>query len=240
MTEIQLGPCRLICGDCLDVLPGLDGIDAVVTDFPYGVEFKGKVTKRKTEHAGESAYEDTAQIIETVCVPALEICRRIAKRCAVFTGNRNIWKYPPADDIGCVFLGSGTGRSPWGFCCFNTILYYGKCPYTASGNGGRPNAYNAKGAGEDGLAEKNGHPCVKPVEWMNWTVNRASLVGETVLDPFMGSGTTGIACIRTGRKFIGIEKDATHFQTAVDRIKRELAQPMLFEPAKLHTQTPLI
>ncbi len=213
--------------------------DAMITDFPYGVEFKGKVTKRKTIVAGDAAYEDTEDIIERVCLPALALCRARVKRCAVFTGNRNLWKYPEADDIGCVFLGSGTGRSPWGFCCFNTVLYYGKCPYVSDGQGGRPNAYNAKGAGVDGLAEDNGHPCVKPVEWMNWLVNRASLPGETVIDPFMGSGTTGIACIRTGRKFVGIEKSPEHFQRAVDRIQRELEQPFLLPP-KQHEQPALI
>jgi DNA modification methylase len=51
---------------------------------------------------------------------------------------------------------------------------------------------------------------------------------ETILDPFMGSGTTGIACIRTGRRFVGIEKDPTHYATAVERIKNELAQGDLF------------
>lgn len=62
-----------------------------------------------------------------------------------------------------------------------------------------------------------------------------------MVDFYMGSGTTGIACIRTGRRFIGIERDETHFRTAVERIKHELSQPMLpaLAPA-LHTQSPIL
>ncbi len=64
---------------------------------------------------------------------------------------------------------------------------------------------------------------------MEWCMEQTKVpTGVTVLDPYMGSGTTGIACIRTGRRFIGIEKDPTHYATALKRIKRELAQGDLF------------
>ena len=72
------------------------------------------------------------------------------------------------------------------------------------------------------------HPCVKPDRLM---VSLVGLMpGGTILDPFMGSGTTGIACIRTGRKFIGIEKDPKHFETACNRIRAELSQGVLLPP----------
>jgi DNA modification methylase len=87
-------------------------------------------------------------------------------------------------------------------------------------------AYRASEAGE-----RNVHPTQKPVQLMRWCLDVADIPeGAIVLDPYMGSGTTGIACIRTGRKFIGIEKDHTHFATARDRIRRELAQGVLFPP----------
>ena len=69
------------------------------------------------------------------------------------------------------------------------------------------------------------HPTQKPVSLMQWCIGFTK--GETILDPYCGSGTTGIACIRSGRKFIGIEKDPKHFATARDRIERELAQQLL-------------
>jgi len=71
------------------------------------------------------------------------------------------------------------------------------------------------------------HPHQKPLPIMQWLVDLATAEGETVCDPFMGSGTTGLACIRTGRKFIGIERDPKHFETAVQRIRAELAQGVL-------------
>lgn len=76
--------------------------------------------------------------------------------------------------------------------------------------------------------ENNGrryHPTQKPVGLMQWCIKQSKVPeGATVLDPYMGSGTTGIACIRTGRKFIGIEIDAGHFETARKRIEAELMQ----------------
>lgn len=72
------------------------------------------------------------------------------------------------------------------------------------------------------------HPCQKPLPVMCWLVETVSDEGDTVVDNFMGSATTGIACLRTGRKFIGVERDPTHFATAVERIRQELAQGDLF------------
>lgn len=72
------------------------------------------------------------------------------------------------------------------------------------------------------------HICAKPEKLMGALVNQFSAEGELVCDPFMGSGSTGIACIRTNRRFVGIEKDPTHYATALERIKNELAQGDLF------------
>lgn len=80
--------------------------------------------------------------------------------------------------------------------------------------------------------EENGsqklHPTQKPIALMAWCMEQAKVAeGATVWDPYMGSGTTAIACIRTGRKFIGHEKDEDHFNTAVERVRKELAQMQL-------------
>ena len=72
------------------------------------------------------------------------------------------------------------------------------------------------------------HPTQKPIGLMAWCMERAKVPqGATVLDPYMGSGTTAIACIRTGRKFVGIEKDERHYQTACERVEAELRQQKL-------------
>lgn len=75
---------------------------------------------------------------------------------------------------------------------------------------------------------KREHPTQKPVDLMTWCIELATNPGDTILDPFMGSGTTGVACAKTGRKFIGIEIDEKYFKIAGQRIKDAYAQPLLF------------
>lgn len=87
----------------------------------------------------------------------------------------------------------------------------------------------------NGNNHNDGHPTQKPVSLYEWLVNTYTNPGETVLDICMGSGTTGVACIQTGRKFIGIEKDTAYFAIAERRISE--AQPSLFNHAAV--QPPL-
>jgi site-specific DNA-methyltransferase (adenine-specific) len=85
------------------------------------------------------------------------------------------------------------------------------------------------------------HPNEKPIALMRKLVCLSAESKDTVLDPFMGSGTTGVACIRTGRKFIGIEIDPTYFDIAVKRIEAELNRAPLFDkPANGHKQATLL
>ena len=72
------------------------------------------------------------------------------------------------------------------------------------------------------------HPCPKPIRFIEWLVNKASLESQTVLDPFLGSGTTLVACAKLGRRGIGIEMDKGYFDIAVERVKRAYDQPDLF------------
>ena len=86
-----------------------------------------------------------------------------------------------------------------------------------------------------------GHPSPKPVVVMDWLVREVSREGDTILDPFMGSGTTGVACVKLGRKFIGIEIDEGYFDIACSRIEKAYAQPDFFvsAPAPQPVQQPL-
>ena len=79
-------------------------------------------------------------------------------------------------------------------------------------------------------AEKNGHPCPKPIRQVIWMVNRMTRnKDDSILDPFMGSGTTGVAAIQLGRKFIGIEREPKYFDIACRRIEQAYKQRPLFE-----------
>ena len=198
-------PVVVVEGDCLEVLRGLpDGcVDAVVTDPPYGVDFGGRNTKHTTRRkSGYASTDDTMDHVRGVVIPIVEECIRRFGRVVVTPGTRCYHDYPRADEIGGVYCPSGAGLGRWGFTCFHPILYYGKDPYLANGMGHRPNGFSSVE-----VAEENGHPCPKPIGWMRWLVKKASLPGEVILDPFAGSGTTGVAAIAEGRRAILVEKE---------------------------------
>jgi len=138
-----------------------------------------------------------------------------------------MWRYPQPDDMGCFFSAAGTGMGRWGFTCCHPILYYGKDPYLAKRLGSRPNSCGQTYPND---ANKIDHPCAKPLPMMLWLVQRASLAGMTVLDPFMGSGTTGVACVKLGRAFIGIDIERQYFDLACQRIEEACAQGDMLVP----------
>lgn len=238
--EERIGGQRLILGDCLEVMPLLGKMDAVVTDPPYGVEFAGKTAKQRdgTVKRGKSGYssafEDTPEYIDDVVVYAINSCIGHVRSMAVTPGTRNAFLYPPPDDIGCFYSAAGTGLGRWGFSCSQPILFYGKDPYLMHGAGGRANSL---GQSYPNSANKFGHPCAKPLPQMLWLVNRATWPGDVVLDMFMGSGTTLVACQKLGRQGIGIELDPDYFEIACKRVDEATRQPDLFvEPVKAPVQ----
>ena len=221
----------LYCGDCLQILPQLEAgsVDAVVTDPPYGVALK-----RKRNDFRESPNFDGGKSVEASVKyadnPALirgqirfwcDAMFGVCQRSLIFPGLAMMYDYPRPASIGCAYNSVGAGMSSWGFVCMHPILYYGKDPYLAKGLGSRPSSFRDEQPGR----EKVDHPCPKPVPWMEWCVRRMTVdAGEVVLDPFMGSGTTGVACVRTGRRFIGIEIEPKYFEIAVSRIEKALSE----------------
>jgi site-specific DNA-methyltransferase (adenine-specific) len=215
------GTVVLYNGDCLEILPKLpDGCaDAVVTDPQYGVN--AGASGRGLVNGEYAATEDTPDYVGRVCVTAVRSCVSKFRVVAVTPGVRCCFMYDAPTWMGSAFCPAGCGLSPWGFCCTHPILYYGKDPY--GGKGSRPDSFRWTGA-----TEENGHPCPKPVGWMIWMVERTSLYGASILDPFMGSGTTGVACVRLGRRFIGIELEPKYFDIACARIQRAFDDQSLF------------
>lgn len=102
-------------------------------------------------------------------------------------------------------------------------MCYGKDPLLQSGAGRAPDIIQHTES-----SEKNGHPCPKPIRFMQRLLARVTLEGEIVCDPFVGSGTTGVACANLGRKFIGIEIEPKYFDIACRRIEEAYRQPRLF------------
>jgi DNA modification methylase len=110
------------------------------------------------------------------------------------------------------FTPAGVGRGPWGFCCWQPILCYGKDPKLSKGEGCHPDAIVHTEA-----AEKNGHPCAKPVKFWGWLIERTSKPGWLIYEPFSGSGTTIVAAEHTGRCCRAIEISPAYCDIAVKR-----------------------
>ena len=213
-------PCgvTLYQGDCLEILPSLEGVDAVISDPPYGMgldtDFSGMNGWSGKGHKYERIIGDDVPFDPS---PWLKVGRT-----QVMWGAQYFCHALPQVGGWLVFNKRGDGK-PSEVCFGDAEL--------AWKNGGQ--AVRMYSKVWHGVArwssEGRLHPTQKPVSLMAWSMEQAKVPeGATVLDPYMGSGTTGIACIRTGRNFIGIEKDPEHFETARKRIESELAQGDLF------------
>jgi site-specific DNA-methyltransferase (adenine-specific) len=224
-VEFLGGDVKLFLSDCREVLPSL-AADLLCADPPYGVGLGSHdgAQDRRVRHLskqGYGDYEDTPENFERVIVPAVTQALEQTRRGMVFGVPPQIWKFPAPDAIGGVFLPSAVGRHCWGFNSFALCLLYGKA--AALNTGCRPT-----GIARTDKAEDTGHPATKPLSWMTWAVSLGSVAGETVLDPFMGSGTTGVAAVRLGRKFIGVELDQQYFEIACRRIEDATRQEDMF------------
>lgn len=201
----------LYLGDCRALLPTIGTVDAVVTDPPYG---------NGTEYG---AFQDTEDGVRDLIGCFVPWAVANAQRTLVTSGNQCQHLYPRPRWTLAWVTPAGAGSGPWGFSCWQPILAYGSCPYLASGKGRRSDIFL-----HTETSEENGHPCPKPVRFMMKLVERASLPKDTILDPFMGSGTTGVAAVRMGRRFIGIELEPRWFDLSCKRISEALRQPDMF------------
>jgi len=206
--KVQIGDCTLYEADCTDILPHLDKVDAMLTDPPYGIA---------DIMVGSGHFRG--------------LCKKMVE-----------WdnKPPPADIFirdfpviawGGTYLGLPASRGwlvwhknnannsfskaelAWSNMDFNIDVFYAPC--------GAPRS------------ERVSHPTQKPVALMKWCITHLPKDTQSILDPFMGSGTTGVACAKMGRKFIGIELDPDYFDIACKRIEDAYKQPDMFvEPPK--------
>lgn len=241
MTEkIVIGNATLYHADCMDVLPGLVGIDAVVTDPPYGMNFdtnsqrfsgfrreglspRGKGRFDREIHGDEHPFSPAAWIDYPVVV--LWGANHFSQSLPV--GSTLIWLKRSASHYGTFLSDAEVAWEKGGHGVY--VLY------AEDSNARRRLEANGSVFSEAGTA----HPTQKPIVLMDWCLHRNP--AEVTLDPFMGSGTTGVSCARSGRKFVGIELDRRYFDIACERIACAQAQGRLIppEPIKPHEQIPL-
>jgi len=201
-------PCgvTLYNADCREVIP-LISADAIITDPPYGISFAAQPTTggRKRGQLKEAWDNETPSDV-VLALPDL------APLCVIWGGN--YYTLPPT-----------RGWLMWRKPDSPPSMAHGELAWTSRDMNLKVIDWSIAATN----AERVGHPTQKPVRVMGWSMEQVGVPeGATVFDPFMGSGSTAIACIRTGRPFIGVERDPKHFKTAVERIRQELAQGDLF------------
>jgi DNA modification methylase len=179
--ETDLGV--LYHGDCLEIMPQLPKVDLVLTDPPYGVGLGSHPNAKEQRRwvglkkQAYLSYNDTRKKFLSAVVPAVKMAVGMTDRAVVFCVGSNMWDMPRPDVVSAIYLPSGKGRTRWGFQNFAHFLLYGKAPNL---NMGAKNIAIKSTA----RAEKCGHPCPKPTEWLLWLVGFASLDGDLILDPF--------------------------------------------------------
>jgi len=207
--------CTIYHGDCREVLPTLDKVDLVLTDPPYGIDGgNGGTSKKRGKGNYDAPFDDTRDFVRECVVPALF---DIAKwtTLVVTPGFTSINLYPKADSFGVFFAPAACGMQRFGYADANPILYYG-WHYL---QGKKPAACSRK---LTEVPEKNGHPCVKPINAWKWLLDKTSQPHYTILDPFMGSGTTLRAAKDLRRKCIGIELEEKYCEIAAKRLQQEV------------------
>lgn len=208
---------ELFNGDCINILKNLEdkSIDLICTDPPYGV--------RKGKNDGSEIWDDRKHFFKTID-NWLKECLRVSKTtiwfCAdkmlpyILKGRENVfhrilfWNKP----AGSQFAGA-MHSNIW--YSIEPILVFGEVPKT-----NKTKRYGFANFSYRTVPHKEfGHPTTKPLELMKDLIYFYSNEGDLVCDPFMGSGTTGVACKELGRNFIGVELDEQYFNIAVNRIK---------------------
>ncbi len=204
MRKEIIGNCELYLGDCMDIMPTLGMVDAVITDPPYGIGKKfingtwsGKDSKYQAmQNWDKEANQKWVDEIINLKIPSI-----------IWGGNYFItppsrgwlvWRkpyFPSMADCELAFTNMDINARVW--------------------DGNRSNG------------EKE-HPTQKPVELMKWCISKLPNNCNLILDPFMGSGTTGVACQQMGKNFIGIELDQQYFDIACKRIEEASKQKDLF------------
>lgn len=239
----ECGTVRLYLGDCLEVLPTLEAgsVDAVVTDPPYGI-INQFGSQNRLDGTRKLAFEwDSPGVTDAVVMPAIRASCGLVSAAFVFCGgdqfggvlecirNEGLTAKPAAWIKKCP---PPACPGNWWPSAFELAVYgYRSGAYFGDTDPKRCNVF-CHDSYRHGQPGKVDHPTQKPLALMERIVAAVVPLRGMCFDPFMGSGTTGVAAVRLGRQFIGIEKEPKYFDIAVKRIEAELNRMPLFEEPK--------
>ena len=214
MRREVIGDATLYLGDCREVLPTLGRVDAVVTDPPYGIGWQPRVNHQDQPWVDDVEFDPT---------PWLEVgqyhlfwgAQYFARLLPIAEGWLTWVKRPINADFSNDLRSYATTELAW--------RDWGKARFIS---------HVWDGGMRAGCAENRTfcHPSQKPIEVMEWCIGQLPDGAAVVLDPYCGSATTGLACLRLGRKFIGIEREPKYYEIALRRIEAEHRRPRLALP----------
>ena len=200
IREERISGQRLILGDCLDVMSTLGRFDAVVTDPPYGINIAANPVRQKHQKKSWDAKPVGQEHLDAIFAASAE---------QIIWGG-NYFTLPPSRG----FL-VWDKKQPENFSL-------AMCEFAWWSRD-----HNAKIYSRSVLGYEKAHPTQKPVDLMQWCLGFLP-DAQTILDPFMGSGTTLVACQKLGRAGTGIEIDPDYFEIACRRVEEAARQPDLF------------
>ena len=209
MEKVVIGNATLYCGDCMDILPTLEQVDAVITDPPYGIGITKSNRLAVSRGMGGMTWDD-----ETPSVELIDLVAKSGKEAIIWGGN--YFDLPPSR---CFFI--------WDKQNYGRDFADGEFAWSNIDSVAR--IFQMRPMNMDGGKV---HPTQKPERLMKWCISQCKLIPETIIDPFMGSGSTGVATVQMGKKFIGIERERQYFDIACERIERaQLQTDMFIAPA---------
>lgn len=211
-----IGNARLYCADAADILPTIPKACALVTDPPYGIgEAAGKNASRTKPFGGKEVkmpgktivardYGDDTWDDKPVPDWLIDAAVEKAKHAIIFGGN--YYRLPPTS---CWLVWDKETTGDFADC---------ELAWTNLRKAVRRIRYQWNGMFRANNEPRGEHPTQKPVQVMEWAIRQLPEGCTTILDPFMGSGTTGVAAVAMGFKFVGIEREAKYFERACRRI----------------------
>lgn len=207
MSRVEvIGNATLYLGDCRGILPTLPKVDAVITDPPYGIGEAAGKNKSRSKMAISKDFGDDSWDDEPIADDLIRMVREAGKWAVIFGGN--YYAMPPAR---CWLVwDKENGENDFADC---------ELAWTNLPRAVRRIRYMWHGMLRANGETRGDHPTQKPIGVMEWAINHVPAPSQTILDPFMGSGTTGVACMNLGRQFIGIEREPKYFEIACRRIE---------------------
>jgi len=215
----QIGNATLYLGDCAEILPTLGQFDAVVTDPPYGIDVANTkylgLTKRKNAATAPRDYGHSDWDSKPINKQDIDLIRNISKWQIIFGGN--YFELPPTK---CWLIWDKENGS--------SSFADAEMAWTNLDKAVRLKRYMWHGMLRANNEPRGDHPTQKPVGIMEWVISHLPAETQTIIDPYMGSGTTGVACAKMGKTFVGIEREQKYFDIACKRIEQAYAQGDMF------------